>query len=339
MINRKLLLLGTGCLVFCFTMAFPSLGQFREYYIYGKVVDTDHQPLLKVEILLRDKNTSRGYKVQTNKKGEYKLAGLPHGIYEVTAKKEGYKTETAEWNFETPQDRMQKVEMETIVLVSEEKIKEIEQAEKAKAEFNAALEKMRQGDYDGAILSFKKMIADNPENANAYYLLGLNYLKKEMLPEAIEALSKTIELSPSFSGAYHQLGICYRQQNELDKALNAYEKALELAPESVDTLYNRGLILFELNRVEEALTHFENALELKPDDPELIEMIGRCYIHQGQYSKALEYLERAKNASTDQEKVKFLEQLITKLKEQIKKNIEHEPRLDAAKISHLGIEY
>ena len=105
----------------------------------------------------------------------------------------------------------------------------------------------------------------------------------------------------------------------MDKALDAYEKALELAAESVDTLYNRGLILFELNRVEEALTHFENALKLKPDDPELLEMTGRCYIHQGEYSKAIEYLEKAKNASTDQEKVKFLDQLITKLKEKIKK--------------------
>jgi tetratricopeptide (TPR) repeat protein len=48
-------------------------------------------------------------------------------------------------------------------------------------------------------------------------------------------------------------------------------------------------------------------------------MAGRCYTNQGKFEKAIECLEKAKAGYTDQERVKFLDDLIAKLKEQIKK--------------------
>jgi tetratricopeptide (TPR) repeat protein len=74
-----------------------------------------------------------------------------------------------------------------------------------------------------------------------------------------------------------------------------------------------------MNRVDEALPRFEKALSIKPDDPAYLEMAGRCYIHQANFEKAIEYLEKAKAGYTDEEKIKFLDGLIVKLKEQIKK--------------------
>jgi len=315
---RVFLSLCITCLFICSVYILPGLCQYREYYIYGKVLDTDNQPIPKVDILLQDIKTSRSYRISTDKKGEFKLVGLPHGIYQVTIKKEGYEMKTDEWNFEAIQERMQKVEMQTIVMVTEKQIQEIQRAKQSQADFNEASEKIRQGDFDGAIIILKEMTKDNPEDANAYLLLGICYIKKTMIPDAIEALTKTTDLSPSFAGAYHQLGLCYQQQKELDKALQYYEKALELDSGNVESIYNSGLILFELDRVDEALTYFERALKLGPDDPEFLEMAGRCYINQGDYSKAIDYLEKAKDAHSDEEKIKFLDQLIIKLKEQIR---------------------
>lgn len=315
---QTFLILGIICLFLCTAFTIPCLGQYREYYIFGKIVDIDDQPIPKVEIFLRNIKTSRRYKISTDKNGNFKLIGLPHGIYEATMQKEGYETKTDEWNFDTPQERMQKVELQTIVMVTTKQIQEIQQAERAQSDFKEATEKIRQADFEGAMIILEKMKEENPEDANAHYLLGIVYLRKMMLSEAIEALTKTTELSPSFAGAYHELGLCYQQQKELDKALQYYEKAIELEPNSVESLYNEGLILFELGRVPEALTYFEKALELKPNDPEFLEMAGRCYIHQGDFPKAIEYLERARDKHLAPEKKEFLEGLIEKLKEQIK---------------------
>jgi len=312
---KSFLLSGILLLLFCLVFAAPGFGQYREYYVYGKVVNTDNQPLAKVEVRLQDTNTSRSYKVSTNKKGDFKLIGLPHGIYQVTIQKEGYKTVTAEWNFATPQDRIQKVEIETVVMVSEEQIQRVERAKEAQADFNEATEKVQQGDFEGAIVILQKMIEDNPEDANALYLLGISYLKKNMLPEAEEALTRTAEIIPKFAGAYHHLGLVSKEERELEKAIQYYEKALELEPKRADSLYNIGLIFFELNRIPEASAYFERALEINPDDAEILEMEGRCRIHQGDYAKAIEYLEKAKERHSDQEKIKFLEDLIGKLKQ------------------------
>lgn len=316
---RRILILGIVLSLFCVALVLPSLGQYREYYIYGKVVDTNSQPVEGVKVSLQDKNSSRGYSIKTNKKGEYKLIGLPHAIYSVSIEKEGYETKTDEWDFNIPQDRMQKVEMQTIIMVTRDQFSEFKRAKQAEADFKKATERMQQEDFDAAVEILKRMVTDNPVDANAFYLLGIAYMKKQMYLEATEALTKVTKLTPSFAGSFHQLGLSYQQQNEKEKALQYFEKALERKPDSVDSLYNAGLILFELNRIPEALTHFEKALELNPDDPEFLEMAGRCYIHQGDYGKAVDYLEKAKGLSAEQQKIEFLDHLITKIKEQIKK--------------------
>ena len=297
----------------------PARGQYREYYFYGKVIDPQKNPVAGVEIQLRDVETSRSYNVKTNKKGEFKLAGLPHGVYKVTFKKEGYAPKEDEWRFTTPQDSMEKVEIPPVTLISEVELKEAMKLQEMQGEIKEAFEKIRQKDYDGAITLLKDVLAKDPKDANALYLIGMSYSKQQMYPEAIAALAQVVELVPKFPAARFELAVCYQNQGDQDKALEYYQKTLELDPNNPDAAYNAGLILFGQNRVDEALALFEKALSLRPGDSAYLEMAGRCYINTGDFAKAIEYLEQAKSGLTDQERVEFLEGLITKLKEQIKK--------------------
>ncbi len=302
-------------LVFFFMFVSSGIGQYREYYVFGKVVDTEKKPLVGVEISLRDEAKSRSYRTKTDKKGEFKLAGLPHGTYTVAVSKESYQTFEDKWDLQTPQERMQKVEIATIVLATREQIREMEMTKEARADFGEAVEKIRKEDFDGATAVLDRMIARNPNDANARYLRGMVFFKRKMLPEARAEFTRTTELAPSFAGAYHQLGLIHQEQGEREKALEYYHKAAELDAKSVESLYNAGLILFEMNRIPETQAVFEKALAVRPDDPELLEMAGRCYIHQRDYSRAIDYLERAKKGYSRKDKIEFLEQLIAKLKE------------------------
>jgi len=295
------------------------MAQYREYIFYGKVLDTQKSPLEKVEITLRDVLTSRSYSVKTNKKGEFKFAGLPHGVYKVTFTKEGYAAKEDEWRFETPQDTMQKTEIPDIVLVTLAQIEQQEQLKEMQGVVKEAADKIGQRDFDGAIALLQGVLEKDPKDVNALYLVGLSYARKKMYPEALAALTQVTQLSPKFPPAYFELAICYQQQNDSDKALEFYRKNLDLDPNNPDAAYNSGLILFGQNRVDEALALFEKALSLRPDDPAYLEMAGRCYINQAKFEKAIEYLEKAKSGYADQERIKFLDDLITKLKEQIKK--------------------
>ncbi|MGB7297551.1 MAG: tetratricopeptide repeat protein [Candidatus Aminicenantales bacterium] len=315
-IHRYVLVL---IVVFVLAQLHSLYGQYREYYFYGKVIDPQKEPLAEVEILLRDVETSRSYSVQTNKKGEFRLAGLPHGIYQVTFKKEGYAPKEDEWRFTTPQDTMQKVEIPPVTLVSETALQEAMKMQEMQGAVKEAFEKIRQNDYDGAIATLKDVLAEEPKDPNALYLIGLSYSKKKVYTEAVEALTRVIELVPDFAPAEFELAVSYQNLDEKDKALEHYRKTLELDPGNPDAAYNAGLILFGRNEVDEALAHFEKALSLRPGDSAHLEMAGRCYINKGDFPKAIEYLEQAKSGLTDQERLEFLESLISKLKEEISK--------------------
>jgi tetratricopeptide (TPR) repeat protein len=295
-------------------------GQYREYNVSGIVVDTQENPLPKVEILLREIRTSRSYSLKTKKNGTFRFVGLPHGIYKVVFKKEGFAEKEDEWKFEERQEKMKRVEIPPVVLVSQEILNEAQRLKQAAAEVQAAAEKIRQGEYDTALTDLRAILEKSPEDPNALYLLGMAYLKKNMWAEAAESFLRVNELAPMFPAAYYQLGVCYQQLEEQDKALDSYRKAMELDPANPDSPYNAGLILFAESSVDEALELFEKALSLRPDDPAALEMIGRCHIHKGDFPKAVDLLEKAKAGyASDQEKAKFLNNLIIKLKEQIKK--------------------
>jgi tetratricopeptide (TPR) repeat protein len=224
-----------------------------------------------------------------------------------------------EWKYEAPQDRMKKVEIPTLTLISQTQAQEVERLKEVGAGIQESADKIRQGDMDGAVAQLKEILDKNPKDVNALYLIGMAYSKKKMFPEAMGAFLQVAEMAPKFAAAFHQLGVCYQQQDQPEKALEAYKKALELDPANTDVFYNSGLILFKQSRVDEALERFEKALVLKPDDPAFLEMAGRCYINKADYPKAIEYLEKAKTGYNDPERTKFLDELIATLKTQIKK--------------------
>jgi tetratricopeptide (TPR) repeat protein len=300
-------------------LAAPAAGQYREYHIVGKVVDTQKAPLEGVEITLRDVVSSRSYSMKTKKNGEFKFVGLPRGDYKVVFRKAGYADKEDQWKFLTPQATMEKVEIPPVIMASEEVVQQVERLKEAEAGVKTGSEKIRQGDYDGALASLKTVLDKNPQDANALYLSGLAYLRKGMIPEASAAFLKVTELSPKFAAAHYQLGVCYERQKEPEKALAAYQKSVELEPSNADVLYNAGLVLFQLGRIDEALPRFEQALALRPDDPAYLEMAGRCYINKADFPKAVDYLEKAKSGTVDPDRIKFLEDLISTLKAQIKK--------------------
>jgi len=316
---RTIRLLGLAILIIGLIQVFPGLAQYREYYLYGKVLDTQKNPVEGVEITVRDVLSNRSYTIKTNKDGEFKCVGLPHATYKVVFKKEGYAVKEDEWNLATPQDTMQKIEMPAVVLASQAQVEEVQRLKEVEAGIKESADKIRQGDMNGAIAQLKGMLDKNPKDANALFLVGMAYAKNKMYPEATGAFLQVTELAPKFAAAFYQLGVSYQGLDETDKALEAYKKALDLDPANTDAFYNSGLILFKQSRVDEALVLFEKAVVLKPDDPAFLEMAGRCYINKADYPKAIEYLERAKTGYNDPERTKFLDELITTLKAQIKK--------------------
>lgn len=319
MIGKTLRHLTAAALLVGVIFILPLAGQYREYYFHGKVMDTDKKPLAGVEIKLQDVATSRKYEITTNKNGEFKFAGLPHGKYKVTFKKEGFAPKEDEWKFEAPQERMQIVQIPDLTLVSQELVVKTQQLKAMEAEIKAAAEKLRVKDFDGAIAQLQLFLEKNPKDSNALYYLGICYNRKGKYQEALPALTEVAAQVPNFPPIYFELGVCCEHLGNKDKALENYAKNFELDPSNVESAYNAGLILFGFSRIDEAKALFEKAIALRPNDTDILDMLSRCAVNAGDYPKAVEYLEKAKALTTDPEKIKLIDGLIAKIKEQIKK--------------------
>jgi tetratricopeptide (TPR) repeat protein len=295
-------------------VAVTALAQQREYYVRGKVVDPQQAPLAGVEIELRDKATSRSYGLKSDAQGVFKFAGLPHGVYAVTLKREGYATKTDEWKFEAPQERMQTVDVPDVVLVSERRVRQLQELKQTEAAVKDAAELLKRGEIDSAIAGLQAVLVKRPDDANALFLMGVGHARQQKYQEAEASLARVTELAPGFVSAWLELGVCRRKLGAREAALAAYEKALSLDPQNADAAYNAGLILFEANRVEEALSRFEQGLAQKPADPDLLDMAARCYLHRQQFDRALVLLEKARAVTTDPAKSALLDDLVRTIK-------------------------
>lgn len=61
-----------------------------------------------------------------------------------------------------------------------------------------ALHLYYRGDYQEAVEAFKEVIAEDPENASAYYYLGYTYQEMGNYIAARMAFKKTYEINPDF---------------------------------------------------------------------------------------------------------------------------------------------
>lgn len=303
-----------GALALFLALAAPLASQYREYYVTGQVLDSGGQPLAGVEVALFETEDSHEFAATTRPDGKFKFAGLPHGTYQVTVRKEGFETKTVEWNLSAPQEKMLRLEIPAIRLATRQEVLRSEQDQAVKKELDEAAERIRALDFDGALEVLGRAVTADPENTNVLYLTGLALAKKKRFPEARSALERVAAAAPDFAPARFQLGVCYQQSDEKEKALAEYREVMRLDADNLDAYFNATLVLIALNRPQEAVGYCEKVLQARPDDPDMNEMAGQCQLQLGNYPQALSFFEKAAATCRDEGKKKTMAELIAALK-------------------------
>jgi len=148
-----------------------------------------------------------------------------------------------------------------------------------------------------------------------YFLLNLinQSITKGKSDEAIDYLKEAIAQNPDNAQLYDVLGQVYEGEKKPEEAIQYLTKALELQPDNVDVLMHLGRVFFNLGvekraeadqikdqtqyKIEfeksmdyfrQALPHFEKALEVDPNNSDTVMTLGRIYYTLGmgeQYEK------------------------------------------------------
>ncbi len=135
--------------------------------------------------------------------------------------------------------------------------------------FAQGVELFNAGNIDEAIEVFRRIVANEPDFADAHYHLGLSYYRKAKFDRAIAAFQQTLKRLPRDADARVKLGMAYYKKGEASRAVEEYENALEIQPNNVEALNNLGMAYDELGGFNEAITVYQSALKISPEHAQL----------------------------------------------------------------------
>ncbi|HDZ24628.1 MAG TPA: tetratricopeptide repeat protein, partial [Desulfobacteraceae bacterium] len=112
----------------------------------------------------------------------------------------------------------------------------------------------------------RRHLALNPEDAPAWYSLGLALNQMGKTGEAIDALKKCVSLDPFHAEAYNNLGVAYLEQRDLKKAREACLISLSINPGHANAYFNLARISMSKGERGKAVSYLKKGIQFE-DNP------------------------------------------------------------------------
>jgi tetratricopeptide (TPR) repeat protein len=160
-------------------------------------------------------------------------------------------------------------------------------------ELTQAFNLHQSGDLPAAARLYQSITVRNPQQAEAYHLLGVVHHQQGQSAKAVELINRAISLRPSMAPYHSNLAEAYRALGQFERAVGSCKTALQLWPDFADAHNNLGLALGALGRNEEAVDHFQAAVKLQPGDAQTHSNLGTALRALGKSEEALEHFRKA----------------------------------------------
>jgi tetratricopeptide (TPR) repeat protein len=161
-------------------------------------------------------------------------------------------------------------------------------------QFDLAVAMSDKGQYADAIALWRKLLADDPDDARMLNNLGAALAKTGRLDEAIQNYQRALKLNPLLVPAKTNLASALLAAGRVDDAIPRLREAVELHPESAELHNSLGRALAMKRQLADAVAEFAKAVEIKPNYVEALYYLGlSVYYLPGGAEKALEHWRQA----------------------------------------------
>ena len=128
--------------------------------------------------------------------------------------------------------------------------------------FNDILLLIKNNKFSESIEHLDKLIIEDENNFDYYYLRGVSYLNSREFIKAIEDFSSAINIKDDNFLTYHFRGISYLKLNNLDKANDDFNKLISIKSNFPEVYNNLGFLLYAKGKNELAIVNFTKSIEL-----------------------------------------------------------------------------
>ena len=156
-----------------------------------------------------------------------------------------------------------------------------------------AIDAYREQDYRLAVERYREYLRLVPEDADAWYGLGVSLGQVEEREEAFRAAHRANELRPGDRRTRGLLALLHVAAGEYERAISIYDRLLAEQGHDQASLGNRAFAYHQWGKKEEALQAYQRAVGEFPNSPELRYSLGVLYYEQREYAKAMEQLRQA----------------------------------------------
>ena len=172
---------------------------------------------------------------------------------------------------------------------------------------------IQQQQYNKAVEICQTAIAQSPDNADAYFILGKAYSLMNKYKEMEDAFEKSEKLSPNNAQeisylrnkAYKELFDSARQLANNDKpeeAIAKYELATEILPKRYEAYMNLAVTYLQADKDSMAIATYKRAMVEMPDSMRFAYNLALTYYNNAEYEKAAEsFKEVVEKADTNSE--------------------------------------
>jgi tetratricopeptide (TPR) repeat protein len=181
--------------------------------------------------------------------------------------------------------------------------------------FDKAQESTDKKKYSESVTFLKELVANDPNDFQAWTELGTVYLLSKDLAEAEKAYEQSTTIRPTFFLALMNLGRLRMMEQKYDAAIPVLTKAVEVKATSADANYYLGEAYLQIKKGSKAVNYLYEALKLDPvGKAEAHLRLAALYNGAGMKDKAAnEYAEFLKK-KPDYPERKKLEQYISENK-------------------------
>jgi tetratricopeptide (TPR) repeat protein len=186
--------------------------------------------------------------------------------------------------------------------------------------------------YEPSLATIDRILQVDPQNAEAFFMMGLNFKESGDTARAINAFQQSVEYDPDLIDSWINLGqlqaalgnpiaeryfdsairintasipalhakaFYLQSQGKLLPAIRLFQEITRIEPQYADAHYNAGLLYLDLDSIPQAYRAFDLAIQTDPVHIRSYFYRGLCSEMQGRYEKARADYHQALSFSPD----------------------------------------